>query len=58
LATFSWRSKKKYARQQGGTPSQFVDYLPLAGPTKTKIGKSPKIRDFPISLPAGFTAPY
>ena len=23
LATFSWRSKKKYARQQGGTPSPF-----------------------------------
>jgi hypothetical protein len=25
LATFSWRSKKKYARQQGGTPSPLVD---------------------------------
>jgi hypothetical protein len=23
LATFFWRSKRKYARQQGGTPSQF-----------------------------------
>ena len=23
LGTFSWRSKKKYARQQGGTPSPF-----------------------------------
>ena len=25
LAAFSWRSKKKYARQQGGTPSQIPD---------------------------------
>ena len=30
LATFSWRSKKKYARPQGGTPSLFTDPHPSA----------------------------
>jgi hypothetical protein len=35
LATFSWRSKKKYARQQGGTP-RFNHGTP-----SQKKGKSP-----------------
>jgi phosphoserine/homoserine phosphotransferase len=43
LATFFWRSKRKYARQQGGTPSQLDAPFQIKTP-HLKHGKQPKTR--------------
>ncbi len=37
LATFFWRSKRKYARQQGGTPSPLAPRRPQKGKTQRKV---------------------